>query len=137
MNIKKLVLPAVVAAVSLLSANLGFANESGMPPPPPPKKVECHKQKHKPFSPEKKEKIKNILKSHKGEMKPLMEKMHVLRKAIQAEYKKEAPSWPNIQTSIEQLAEAQAGLMLNKEKIRFEVYEKTGFLLPAKKMHQN
>ena len=70
-------------------------------------------------------------------MKPLVKKVHELRKAMKDEYQKEDVSWDQVQAMLTQLSAAQAELMLNKEKVRFEVFQKTGFLMEGKKMQHH
>ena len=136
MRLRKLLLPGVVS-LAFVATPLAYAKDGADQYAKKPGK-QCHK-KHKrgeffmKLSPEQRQEIKEILKSHKSEIVPLRKEMRALHQQMKAQYKNGEPSWNEIQAINQKMNVVKDQMSLLKAKIKFEVYKKTGLILPPKK----
>jgi len=128
MSIKKLLLPGVLGLALMTS---GITNAKSMDEANP-KNQHYHKQ-FKKVSPEQLQQIKQIMQSHKPELKTLAKKAHALHNQLRSLYDLGNPAWTDIKPLVENINTTKGQIFLLREKVKFEVFQKTGIKLQQRR----
>ena len=126
---KKIILSAVLG-VSLLGAGASFAMHGGSQGKGRHSEQLCQKQQ---LSQANCVQVKSILKSYRTQMMPLKREARILRHQINGKIATQGSSWQEIEALVDKASVTHQQIFKLKSKARFEIFQKTGVLLPSKK----
>ncbi len=133
MSIKKYFTVGAIA-LSLLASPISFANN-------PMCKKHC-KAHHKhaflqKLTEQQRNQIKTAMQSFRKQAKPLHQQLRSLRKQVRQQYQTNNPQWQSIKQLTDQMNQLKNQLTLKRAQFRFDIYQKTGVMLPSKRHHHH
>lgn len=132
--IKKLLIPSVIA-ISLAGAGVAFANPSVGTSGGPANQAQAMQKPA--IKSEKRAAVKAIMQKYRPQLQSLRQQGKVLKIQINGKMVTKGTTWDEIATMTKQLSSIHNQAMLIKTKARFEIFQKTGVLLPAKGKHKH
>lgn len=128
---KKLIIPAV-AALGLMTSTIVMANpyaQSQSHAYQPDRQVHGGPMKYG----QKGKQVRQIMQQYRGKIRQLRQQAKVLKMQINGKMVTQGTSWNDISAMTTQLSNLKSQIMMLKTQARFEIYQKTGILLPDRK----
>lgn len=131
---KKLIIPSVMA-LSLIAAPVAMAMPDQPMPHQPMKQMGPGgkmKGKHHGLSKEQRQQIKSIIMKYRDQKRQLRQQARVLRMQLDGKLVTKGTSWDEIAATVKQLNDIRGQMFLLKTQARYEVFQKTGIVVPPK-----